>query len=77
MSTQKKKGTGSQGKRQQGTAERKEHSSSVTPKTQVAEARSTLLLETPACDEKTSFCDARQSLFHLLDTDALSLIIKK
>ena len=39
MSTQKKKGTGSQGKRQQGTAERKEHSSSATPKTQAAEAR--------------------------------------
>lgn len=38
---------------------------------------STLLLETPAYDEKTSFYYSRQSLFHLLDTDALSLIINE
>lgn len=76
MFTQKKKGTGSQGKRQQGTAERKEHSS-ATPKTQAAEARGKYIASRDPCLRREDFFHySRQSLFHLLDTDALSLIIK-
>lgn len=54
MSTQKKKGTGSQGKRQQGTAERKEHSS-ATPKTQAAEARGKYIASRDPCLRREDF----------------------